>query len=371
MMTAYLSLPILAWLGQGPLPPRLVVSRSVGRCGATRCDATATVGAAALAGQLERVASWAGKTVVIKYGGHAMTDAALAESFATDCALLQRLGLRLVVVHGGGPQIGAMLKRLEIPSNFVDGLRVTDSATMEVAEMVLCGMINKQIASSITRAGGRAVGLSGKDDALVRAAQKNPALGLVGEPRNVRTELLESLLDGGVLPVIAPVAVGDEGASYNVNADTMAGAVATALGASCLLLLTDVAGVLDGQMHLLPTLTLEDVSRRGPAPSHPRRPAASPPRRPYPTRHLLLPRAPPTCATTRELPPPPTWQADRGGRYHGRDDPQARDCHERCERRRRQRGSHGRAGAALLACPLLWRGRCWHVGRRQQVTVER
>merc|ERR1719272_1579085 len=160
-----------------------------------------------------------------------MTDASLAESFAADCALLQQLGLRVVVVHGGGPQIGAMLERLEIPSNFVDGLRVTDQATMEVAEMVLCGSINKQIASSITLAGGRAVGLSGKDDGLVTADQKNKALGQVGEPRSVRTELLESLLDGGVVPVLAPIAVGDDGASYNVNADTMAGAIATALQA--------------------------------------------------------------------------------------------------------------------------------------------
>jgi len=190
-----------------------------------------------------------------------MTDAALAESFAADCALLQQLGLRLVVVHGGGPQIGAMLKRLEIPSNFVGGLRVTDSATMEVAEMVLCGSINKQIASSITLAGGHAVGLSGKDDQMVTASQKNPELGQVGEPGAVRTDLLEKLLDGGVVPVVAPIAVGADGASYNVNADTMAGAIASALGARCLLLLTDVAGVLDADGALLPTLTLKDVAR--------------------------------------------------------------------------------------------------------------
>jgi len=188
---------------------------------------------------------------VIKYGGHAMTDASLAESFAADCALMQQLGLRLVVVHGGGPQIGAMLKRLEIPSNFVDGLRVTDPATMEVAEMVLCGSINKQIASSITMAGGRAVGLSGKDDGLVRAEQKNKALGQVGEPRSVRTELLENLLDGGVVPVVAPIAVGDDGASYNVNADTMAGAIATALQARCL-------------VSLLPSQRARNSPRPGP-----------------------------------------------------------------------------------------------------------
>lgn len=190
-----------------------------------------------------------------------MTDASLAQSFAADCALLSSLGLRLVVVHGGGPQIGDMLKRLEIPSNFVNGLRVTDSATMEVAEMVLCGSINKKIASSITMAGGRAVGLSGKDDHMVTASQKDEALGQVGEPGVVRTDMLEACLDSGVVPVVAPIAMGEDGATYNVNADTMAGAIASALRARCLLLLTDVAGVLDGSGALLPTLTLADVAR--------------------------------------------------------------------------------------------------------------
>jgi len=229
---------------------------------------------AALPDQLGRVASWGGELVVIKYGGHAMTDATLAQSFAADCALMQSLGLRVVVVHGGGPQIGAMLGKLEIPSNFVAGLRVTDAATMDVAEMVLCGSINKQIASSIALAGGRAVGLSGKDDKMVTAERKfhvevDPEtdermevdLGQVGEPRTVRTELLESLLAGGIVPVIAPIAVGGDGSSYNVNADTMAGAIAAALGARSLLLLTDVSGVLDGEKTLLPTLSLHDVTR--------------------------------------------------------------------------------------------------------------
>lgn len=224
---------------------------------------------AALPSQLGRVASWAGEVVVVKYGGHAMTDADLARSFAADCALMQSLGVRVVVVHGGGPQIGAMLGKLEIPSNFVAGLRVTDSATMDVAEMVLCGSINKQIASSITLAGGRAVGLSGKDDKMVTADRKmhveadgtEVSLGQVGDPRSVRTELLESLLDSGITPVIAPVAVGDDGMSYNVNADTMSGAIAAALGARALLLLTDVAGVLDGNKELVPTLSLQKVEQ--------------------------------------------------------------------------------------------------------------
>ena len=236
-----------------------------------RCSVVADGGAkvATLPSQLGRVASWAGEVVVVKYGGHAMTDATLSQSFAADCALMQSLGVRLVVVHGGGPQINAMLKKLEIPSEFVAGLRVTDSATMDAAEMVLCGSINKQIASSISLAGGRAVGLSGKDDKMVTARRKmhveedgtEVSLGQVGEPGAVRTELLKSLLDSGIVPVIAPIAIGSDGMSYNVNADTMSGAIAAALGARALLLLTDVAGVLDAEMQLLPTLSLDEVSR--------------------------------------------------------------------------------------------------------------
>uniref|UniRef100_A0A7S3ERU4 acetylglutamate kinase n=1 Tax=Haptolina ericina TaxID=156174 RepID=A0A7S3ERU4_9EUKA len=199
-----------------------------------------------------------------------MTDDTLAQGFANDMALLQSLGVRPVVVHGGGPQIGEMLKRLEIKSTFVDGLRVTCPATMEVVEMVLCGKLNKKIASAINAAGGRAVGLSGKDDSLVLASRKvhtmvDPEsgetievdLGLVGSPHTVQPALLRQLLDDGIIPVIAPVATGEAGASYNVNADTMAGAVANALGAQSLLLLTDVAGVLDGEGILIPQLTVE------------------------------------------------------------------------------------------------------------------
>ena len=341
-----------------------------------RCSVVAAGGAelATLPSQLGRVASWAGEVVVVKYGGHAMTDPELSKSFAADCALMQSLGVRLVVVHGGGPQINAMLKKLEIKSEFVAGLRVTCPATMDAAEMVLCGSINKQIASSITLAGGRAVGLSGKedktnpspnpdpgpnpsnlnpdpkpalsgkDDKMVTAERKvhveedgtEVSLGQVGEPGAVRTALLTSLLDGGIapghvedrrpgalghsrpeasaeaappsgtpfqrqiklraasslgqprpvgracacvsrvavpkpavlatqVPVIAPVAIGGDGMSYNVNADTMSGAIAAALGARALLLLTDVAGVLDAAPEdggkLLPTLSLDDVSR--------------------------------------------------------------------------------------------------------------
>lgn len=186
-----------------------------------------------------------------------MSNAGLAESFAADITLLQTLGMRPVVVHGGGPQIGQMLKRLDIPSNFVDGLRVTDEPTMEVAEMVLAGSINKNIAAAISSAGGRAVGLTGRDDSLVTAEQKDPALGLVGEPLAVNAALLESLLASGVAPVIAPIGMGKAGQAYNINADTMAGAVASALSARNLLLLTDVAGVLDDSGNLIAQMTTQ------------------------------------------------------------------------------------------------------------------
>lgn len=211
---------------------------------------------------LSRVGSRVGEIVVLKYGGHAMTNSELAASFASDVAMLQRLGMRPVVVHGGGPQIGAMLKKMEIESTFVNGLRVTDEATMEVAEMVLAGSLNKKIASSISCAGGRAIGLTGRDDGLVRAVKKqgDVDLGLVGEPSEVKADRLLSLLDSGVTPVLAPIGMGEGGAPYNINADTMAGAVASALKASCLLLLTDVAGVLDKEGQLLPTIDCAEAN---------------------------------------------------------------------------------------------------------------
>jgi acetylglutamate kinase len=212
---------------------------------------------------LRSVSARRGEVVVVKYGGHAMTNDERSSEFAADIALLQSLGLRPIVVHGGGPQIGSMLKRLEIPTTFVDGLRVTDDGVMEVVEMVLCGSLNKKIASSINAAGGRAVGMSGKDDQLVSARRKlEPDLGLVGEPESVRVPLLQLLLDEGIVPVIAPVAYGESGTSFNVNADTMAGAVAGAMSAASLLLLTDVEGVLDGPGgKLLSDLTTADAVR--------------------------------------------------------------------------------------------------------------
>ena len=216
---------------------------------------------------------YAGKIFVVKYGGHAMGDPALAQDFAEDIVLLKAIGILPVVVHGGGPQIGAMLKRLGIERRFVDGLRVTDAATAEVAEMVLAGSINKELVAWIERAGGRAAGISGKDAGLVRARKverttRDPGsaieqvvdLGFVGEPERVDRTIIDTLLGAGIVPVIAPVAVGSDGHTYNINADTMAGAIAAALGAARLFLLTDVAGVLSKDKALLPDLTPADIA---------------------------------------------------------------------------------------------------------------
>ena len=208
---------------------------------------------------------YAGQTFVVKYGGHAMGDPAAAEDFAEDIVLLKAVGINPVVVHGGGPQIGAMLKKLGVQSEFVGGLRVTDKETADVAEMVL-GAINKQIVGWIAAEDGRAVGLSGKDAGLViaekvsrpadpnRGIERNVDLGFVGEPVKVDRTIIDTLSAAGVIPVIAPIAPDASGQTYNINADTMAGAIAAALGASRLFLLTDVAGVLDKSGDLLTEL---------------------------------------------------------------------------------------------------------------------
>jgi len=208
--------------------------------------------------------------VVIKYGGHAMGDREAAENFAEDIVLLEQSGVKPIVVHGGGPQIGRMLDKLGIKSAFEGGLRVTDEATIEVVEMVLAGSINKQIVGWIGEEGGRAVGLSGKDSRMVRArkAQRTVVdpdskterpidLGLVGEPEHVDRTVLDAVLKSELIPVLAPLASGPDGQTYNVNADTFAGAIAGAMGAKRLLLLTDVPGVLDKQKNLIPELTIE------------------------------------------------------------------------------------------------------------------
>ncbi|GAA4761203.1 acetylglutamate kinase [Novosphingobium ginsenosidimutans] len=217
---------------------------------------------------------YAGRTFVVKYGGHAMGDPELARDFAEDVVLLKAVGINPVVVHGGGPQIGAMLKKLGVESKFVDGLRVTDKATAEIAEMVLSGAINKELVGWIAGAGGKALGISGKDGGLVIATKverttKDPEsnieqavdLGFVGEPTAVDVTLIETASAAGMIPVIAPIAPGVDGETYNINADTMAGAIAAALGAARLFLLTDVAGVLDKQGNLLTDLTPADITK--------------------------------------------------------------------------------------------------------------
>lgn len=216
---------------------------------------------------------YAGKIFVVKYGGHAMGNAELARDFAEDVVLLKAVGILPVVVHGGGPQIGSMLKRLGIESTFVDGLRVTCEDTAKIAEMVLAGSINKELVAWIEQAGGRAAGISGKDAGLVRARKitrttRYPGsaieqvvdLGFVGEPESVDRTIIDTLLAANIVPVIAPVAIGSDGHTYNINADTMAGHIAAALGASRLFLLTDVPGVLAKDKSLLTDLTPADIA---------------------------------------------------------------------------------------------------------------
>jgi acetylglutamate kinase len=208
---------------------------------------------------------YSGKTFVIKYGGHAMGDAELAQIFARDIVLLKQVGIHPVVVHGGGPQIGRMLDRLKIRSEFIDGLRVTDAETVEIVEMVLSGSINKEIVAAISAAGGTAVGLSGKDGQLImaqkltrsrRGGEASPDLGYVGEPTEVNVGMLTRLEQAGMIPVIAPIGAGSDGATFNINADTVAGIVAAAAKATRLLLLTDVTGVLDKAGNLIAELTV-------------------------------------------------------------------------------------------------------------------
>jgi len=211
---------------------------------------------------------FAGHTFVIKYGGHAMGDAPLAENFAKDVVLLKQVGINPVVVHGGGPQIAEMLERLDIESNFVNGLRVTNAAAIKVVEMVLSGTINKEIVSTINAAGGTAVGLSGKDGNLLEARRvmladnDNPnALGFVGEPEKVNTGVLKSFEESHIIPVVAPIGIGNEGETYNINADTAAGAIAAAMSAAKLILLTDVAGVLDADGNMINELDVAETKK--------------------------------------------------------------------------------------------------------------
>ncbi len=200
-----------------------------------------------------------GATVVIKLGGHAMGSAAGLESFARDVVLMQQVGVNPVIVHGGGPQINQMLERLKIKSDFVRGKRVTDAATVEVVEMVLSGQVNKQIVQAINAEGGRAVGLSGKDASLMVCEQTDPELGFVGTPVEFNPGFLRSLHAAGIIPVIAPIGAGRGGETFNVNGDTAAGAIAAALQADRLLLLTDVAGVKNGAGDVVTELSPDHV----------------------------------------------------------------------------------------------------------------
>ncbi len=231
----------------------------------TETPPTAHVRAEMLVQALPHMQRYDQEIVLIKYGGHAMGDRSAAEDFAEDVVLLEQSGVKPIIVHGGGPQIGRMLDKLGIESAFADGLRITDEATVEVVEMVLAGSINKQIVGWIGAEGGRAIGLCGKDGNMVmaRKVQRDGAadLGFVGEPEVVDRTVLDAVLKAELIPVIAPVAAGRDGHTYNVNADTFAGAIAGAMAAKRFLLLTDVPGVLDKDRNLIPELTVEDCRR--------------------------------------------------------------------------------------------------------------
>ena len=217
---------------------------------------------------------YSNKVIVIKFGGHAMGKKEYVKTFAQDVSLLQQVGILPIVVHGGGPQIGEMLKKLKIESNFIDGLRVTDAATIDVVEMVLCGIINKSIVSAISNEGANAVGISGKDGNLISAkrlyvvdknsdsnVEKAVDLGFVGEPDDINIDVLNALINQKMIPVIAPVGIGKNGETYNINADTAAGAIASAMKATRMIMLTDVMGVLDSNKKLLSELTLTKAKK--------------------------------------------------------------------------------------------------------------
>ena len=224
-----------------------------------------------LAEALPYIRRFTGKTVVVKYGGNAMTDARLKDSFARDVVLMKHVGVNTVVVHGGGPQIGRLLERLGKESRFIDGMRVTDSETMDVVEMVLGGLVNKEIVNLLNRHGGRAVGLTGKDGDLIRARKlkgagrdgaEGPDYGQVGEVMSIDAGIVHKLVQDRYIPVIAPIGVGEDGLSYNINADLVAGKVAETLQAEKLVLLTNTSGILDKAGELMPKLGVREVDER-------------------------------------------------------------------------------------------------------------
>ena len=232
-----------------------------------RDDATQV--ARVLTESLPYIQRFTGRTFVIKFGGNAMVDAELFESFARDVVLMKLVGMNPIIVHGGGPQIGQLLDRLAIQSQFIEGMRVTDEPTMDVVEMVLGASVNKEIVDSIHRNGGRAVGLTGKDGELLKAkklqlaetSEEQPDIGQVGEVTSVDTRVLQMLGDSDFIPVIAPIAGGEDGKTYNINADLVAGKIAEVLNAEKLMLLTNVPGLLDEQGEVLTGLATEEVSR--------------------------------------------------------------------------------------------------------------
>ncbi len=227
-----------------------------------------------LTGALPYMQKYDGSIVVIKYGGNAMADIALVESFCNDIVFLKQSGLKPVIVHGGGPQIGSMLERLGIKTKFESGMRITDESTLEVVEMVLAGRINKNIASQINSAGGKAVGISGKDGSMIIAEkltnQKNDNesniekiidLGYVGFPKKINNEIIETLINDDFIPIIAPLGIGLDGKTYNINADTAAGAIASSLKSKRLLILTDVEGVMDSEKNLVEEINEEKIKK--------------------------------------------------------------------------------------------------------------
>ena len=230
--------------------------------------------ASVLTEALPYIQRFTGRTIVVKYGGNAMVDEELKNSFARDIVLMKLVGMNPIVVHGGGPQIGTLLEKLEIQSKFVEGMRVTDSATMDVVEMVLGGLVNKQIVSLLNKNGGKAIGITGKDGDFIRAKQlkvsrKTPEMeapeiidiGHVGEVESMNIEVINMIKDSDFIPVIAPIGTDDEGASYNINADTVAGKVAQLVSAEKLILLTNISGVQDKTGKVLTGLSTEDVNR--------------------------------------------------------------------------------------------------------------
>lgn len=239
----------------------------------SKTSESASVTASVLTEALPYIRQFHGSTFVVKYGGNAMVDENLQNTFARDIVLMKLVGLNPVVVHGGGPQIGALLEQLQIPTRFVDGMRVTDTQTMDVVEMVLGGLVNQTIVSLINTQGGQAVGVTGKDGDLIRARkltlERNSAelnapeiidIGHVGEVEKVNTQVLDALIDANFIPVIAPIGVGPNGESYNINADIVAGKIAEALGAEKLILLTNTPGILDANKQTLTSLNSTEVA---------------------------------------------------------------------------------------------------------------